>query len=116
MQLKSGACIRVRTIPLAALSPSQGPSRELSRLFLISLHLQSVLLLCLFKYSLGYDLFIRYFLLVASRSDAEHLFFWIDVLCHCLLCVTANLEMNESSRWTEEEMETAKKGQNLGFF
>lgn len=28
----------------------------------------------------------------------------------------ASLEMNESSRWTEEEMETAKKGKPLVFF
>lgn len=29
---------------------------------------------------------------------------------------TANLEMNESSRWTEEEMETAKKGKTQEVF
>jgi hypothetical protein len=35
--------------------------------------------------------------------------------CHCpadhLSSFPASMEMNESSRWTEEEMETAKKGE-----
>lgn len=28
--------------------------------------------------------------------------------------LAASMEMNESSRWTEEEMETAKKGEGVG--
>lgn len=39
------------------------------------------------------------------------------ILLTALLPLPASLEMNESSRWTEEEMETAKKGKKpLSFF
>ncbi|ELK26432.1 Nuclear receptor corepressor 2 [Myotis davidii] len=46
--------------------------------------------------------------LARSRGDA------LRAAANVRVLLAASMEMNESSRWTEEEMETAKKGEGVG--